>query len=175
MNIPLNSAGVPIVQPGPAYRCFECGKPTKFRETFGKFLANLRNPSPLDKWADHIWYMTNVEPERCPCPKRVARLGDCITMLSLSSDRDLPNYDERVAHNIAEVKEALTRIMLYIPEDERTRDEATQLVYGLWQGDLTPTIAIEALQALITNQDLPDAVAFLLHRAPINAEIDLPV
>jgi len=175
MNIPLNSVGVPVVQSGPTYRCFECGKPTKFRETFGKFLANPRNPSPLDKWADHIWYMTNVEPERCHCPKRVARLGDSITVLNLSGDRDLPNYDERLRHNIAEVKESLTRIMMCVPEHERKQDEATRLVYGLWQGDLTPPVAIEAIRALISNQTLPDAAAFLLHRAPVRVEIDLSV
>jgi hypothetical protein len=144
--VPTNEIGIPIVQTGPEYKCFGCGKPVVIKL---RWFVHPTNSSVLDRYADHIWYLGNVLGEKCSCDKRVARLGDCITPLVFSDPGRADDWYQGVEQNALDVAIALKQIASYVPDDERRHDEATRVVYALLTHEVPPGKAIAAIREML--------------------------
>lgn len=152
------------VQTGPLYKCFVCGGPALIGRSFADgarvFLSAGYGSSPLDEWGEHIWYLS----KQCKCqPLRVARWGDCIAPLTPASADGASVISPA---DIPQIREALAAIAAAVPEDERTHDLLTKVVYQLMAGQIAPEKAISELREMIAS-DQPVAAPPIFQRRKV--------
>ena len=115
------------VQTGEPYHCWECSAP----DLGGMFL--LINHSPLQAYADHIYYMHL----RCGHNPRCVRLGDAITPAVLDRSSD---------ENLAHIRESLAYLASVVPPDRQNQDQVAKTIYLLLAGRISPQTAINQLR-----------------------------
>lgn len=132
----MNTDTIPV-QTGPLYTCFACGAPAVLDCYYGQF--GFGGHSPLNDWTKHIWYLK----KDCQCqPKRVVRLGDCITPLIPSEPHGLTPAD------IPAIRAGLQAIARAVPPEVLHVDPVTRIVHGLLAATITPHEAVTQLHAL---------------------------
>ena len=142
-------ANTSAIQKGPIFQCFICGAQATGLHTWAE-LPHSAGYAPLDAWGEHIAYLTLPT---CPQdhPRRIAKLGDCITVLDFPEEyAGRGCFAERQQQNIQAVQAALARIAAAIPEDTRVNDAATNLVYSIIGGLVTPEDAVAHLRRMLS-------------------------
>ncbi len=119
------------VQIGEPFRCWECGLP----DQGGRFL--IINNSPLEAFADHIYYMRLA----CEHNPRCVRLGDAITPLQ--------PLDRSIDENLACVREGLSHLSKVLPPERQNQEPVARIIYLLVAGCISPQTAINQLQSLM--------------------------
>jgi hypothetical protein len=102
--------------------------------------SRIINHSPLEAFADHIYYMRLT----CGHNPRCVRLGDAVSPL-----RPL---DRSTQENLACVREGLECLARSVPPDQRDQEPVSKTIYLLVAGRISPRSAIHQLRHLIEDQ-----------------------
>lgn len=127
------------IQIGEPFHCWECGS----QDQGGIYL--IINHSPLEVYADHIYYMRM----ECGHNNRCVRLGDAIVPLQ--------PLNRPVAENLAHVREGLEILIRRVPPDQQNQEPISKIVYLLLAGRISPQTAINQLRQLM-EPSIPIAV-----------------
>jgi hypothetical protein len=119
------------VQIGEPFHCWECGSP----DQGGMFL--IIDHSPLEAYADHIYYMRLV----CGHNNRCVRLGDAIAPLQ--------PLNRSIEGNLHSVRAGLANLAQAVPPDRQNQEPVSKIVYLLVAGRISPQTAINQLHSLI--------------------------
>jgi len=122
----------PLVQTGEPFHCWQCDA----TDQGGTFL--ITNHSPLEAYADHIYYMRLS----CKHNNRCIRLGDVIA--------PLPPLDRTIEENLASIRKGLAYMARAVPPNHQNQDPIAKIVYLLVAGRISPQTAINRLQSLVT-------------------------
>jgi len=136
----MNSTDPTRFQIGEPFHCWECGEPDQGGTYLRKFTSAIIDHSPLEAFADHIYYMRLT----CGHNPRCVRLGDAVSPL-----RPL---DRSTQENLACVREGLECLARSVPPDQRDQEPVSKTIYLLVAGRISPRSAIHQLRHLIEDQ-----------------------
>ncbi len=138
-------AEVPAVQRGPAYFCWDCGRPVL---DLIPWFVHPTNSCLLDTKAAHIWYLQRL----CGCKgrDRVARLGDCITLLEFPEPKDFSDHHAFQVAELEALEAALDLIARNVPDEaERHADPVAKVAYKAYLRLVSVDDAIREMHALM--------------------------
>jgi hypothetical protein len=129
------------VQIGEPFRCWECGSPDQGAHVLRKFTSAIIDHSPLEAYADHVYYMRLA----CGHNPRCVRLGDAIAPLR--------TLDRSIDENLVSVREGLAHLAKAVPPDQQNQEPISKMIYLLVAGRISSQTAINQLRGLVRTNE----------------------